>query len=244
METKIEFMKSSLWVVMIVSGLVFAGCSTTGGPIVDDSSTSKKLQSLPRRKGERKVVTIYEFRSSVPEVSAEAGTDMFTTALIKCGEFAVAERHRLEEGVMVEGQLNAQGLTTRDISDQRLVSADYIFEGTISEANPSETKAGMGGSVRGLGVEASGEQAVIGLDIRVVDARTGLVLDAINVRKPVKQSGFSARGVGAFVQSFTKKSLQGADVSFAKDRKEGVDQALRACIEEGIYQLVRRCGEW
>lgn len=238
-------MKRSSWPIAIaVLGLfTLPGCVIASDPVPDESRTTRKLQGLERRSGERKVVTIYQFRSSVPEVAAQGATDMFTTALIKSGAFAVAERQRLSEGVVREKQLNAQGLTTGDTAEQRLAGADYIFEGTVSEANPSESKSGVAGTLRGLGVETSGAQAKIGLDIRVVDARTGLVLDAINVRKEVKQRGASVSGVGSFVQSLTKKNLQGADVSASTDRKEGVDEALRACIEEAIYQLVKRYGQ-
>jgi curli biogenesis system outer membrane secretion channel CsgG len=243
MKTKIKSTKLRFRLLLLASVLVFAGCVTTGEPVVDESRTSRKLGSLPPKRGERKVVTIYEFRSSVPEVSAVAATDMFTTALMKSAQFAVAERQRLQEGVILEKQLNAQGLTTGDLSDQRLTGVDYIFEGTVSEANPSESQTGIGATARGLGIETSGERAIIGLDIRVIDARSGLVLDAINVRKPVKESGFSARGIGSFIQSFTEKSLEGGDLSIARERKEGVDQALRSCIEEAIYQLGIRCGE-
>ena len=106
---------------------------------------------------------VLEFRSSVPEVSAAAATDMFMTALVKSGAFAVAERERLNEGVMVEKELNAQGQTTGDAANQQLAGAAYIFEGTVSEANTGESKTGVGGTVKGLGVETSGEKAVIEL---------------------------------------------------------------------------------
>lgn len=212
-------------------------------PQRDASSTSRKLENLPRAKGPRQVVTIYEFRSSVPEVSAAAATDMFMTALIKSGAFAVAERLRLNQGVMVEKQLNAQGQTTGNSANKQLAGAAYIFEGTVSEANAGESKTGVGGTLRGLGVETSGEKAVIGLDVRVINASSGLLLDAVNVRKPVKQSGFSVKGIGSFFKSITGSKTGGADASVAHEKKEGVDQALRACIEQAVYELVKRYGK-
>jgi len=226
--------------------LAMCTCLLTGwgsGPKRDDSDTTKKLESLPRVQGPRKVVTIYEFRSSVPEVSPAAATDMFTTALIKSGAFAVAERQRLNEGVMREKQMNSQGMTTGNTANQQLCGAQYIFEGTVSEANPEESKTGLGGAFKGLGLETSGQKANLGLDVRVIDANNGVVLDAVNVRKPVKQGGFSAKGIGAFAQKFTKKSLGGADMSVAHESKDGIDQALRACIEQSVYELVKRYGE-
>ena len=227
-------------IVLIVCTCLLAGWGS--GPKRDDSDTTKKLESLPRAQGPRPVVTIYEFRSSVPEVSAAAATDMFTTALIKSGSFAVAERQRLNDGVMQEKQMNTQGMTTGNSANQQLAGAQYIFEGTVSEANPEESKTGLGGTLKGLGLETSGQKANLGLDVRVVDANTGVVLDAVNVRKPVKQGGFSVKGVGAFAQKFTKKSLDGADASVAHESKEGIDQALRACIEQAVYELVKRYG--
>lgn len=234
-----------IWFVSGASLLMLAlsACVIQSHPEADSSYTSRKLENLERKSGPRKVVTIYQFRSSVPEVNGQGATDMFTTALIKSGAFAVAERQRLQEGVVREKQLSAQGLTSSDTGEQRLVGADFIFEGTVSEANPGKGKSGIAGTVRGLGVETSGARAAIGLDIRVIDARTGLVLDAINVRKDVKQRGGTVSGIGAFVQGLTKKDLMGADVNVARDEKEGVDEALRQCIEEAIYQLAKRFGQ-
>jgi len=242
MKTSFKYKKWATGALLIFLVLFLAGWGTKD-PKRDDSSTTKKLESLPRVKGEKKVVTIYEFRSSVQEVSAAAATDMFTTALIKSGAFAVAERHRLNEGVMVEKQLNAQGQTTGNIAESQLAGASFIFEGTISEANPSESKTGVGGTYKGLGAETSGQTANLGLDVRVVDASNGLVLDSVNVRKAVKQSGFSIKGIGAFAKRFTKKNLHGADVSLSKEKKEGIDKALRACIEQAVYELVKRYGK-
>jgi len=212
-------------------------------PEVDKSSTTKKLESLPRAEGSRRVVTIYEFRSSVSEVSGTAATDMFTTALIKSGAFAVAERQRLNQGVAYEKQLNAQGQSTGSVARSQLKGAEFIFEGTVSEANVQASKTGGGGVFQGLGVEASGEKATIGVDVRVVSASTAEVLDAVNVRKPVKSGGFSMSGIGAFAQRLTKKNLQGADAGVAHEGREGVDEALRACIEEAVYLLVQRYGQ-
>lgn len=229
-------------IILMVSFLALGGWGSKD-PELDKSSTTKKLESLPRAKGERRAVTIYEFRSGVPEVTAEAATDMFTTALIKSGAFAVLERQRLQEGVIQEKQLNASGQTTGTTASKQLRGAEYIFEGTVSEANPSASKSGIGGTIKGLGLETSGEKATLGLDVRVIDADTGEVLDSVNVRKPIKAGGFSVGGVGAFVQSFTKKDLHGAEIGAEHEGREGVDEALRACIEQAVYELVKRYGK-
>lgn len=216
-----------------------AGCAENR-PQVDNSYTTHELSSLPPPSGPRKTVTIYQFNSSVPEVQATAATDMFTTALIKTHRYAVMERQRLNQGVLREKQMNSSGMTTGTAGQSKLTGADYIFEGTVSEANPDASNSGIGATVRGLGLDSSGQKAVIAVDVRVVDAHNGAVLDAIDVRRPVEQSGVSVSGIGSFVQSFTNKDLQGADLSVNKGKKEGVDRALRECIEESVYQIARR----
>ncbi len=190
----------------------------------------------------RKVVTIYEFKSQVPEVSPQSATDMFMTALVKTRTFAVLERQRLEESVYREKQLNQQGMTSGDVANYRLTGADYIFVGTVTEANATASRTGVAGSYKGLGVETSGENAEIGLDIRVLDARTGAVLDAVNTRKKISEGGVSVSGIGSFLRSVTGKKIPGGDVSVAHDRKEGVDKALRECIEEAVNILAERWG--
>ena len=218
------------------------GCVAASRPAVDHSYTTHELSQLPPPKGQRKKVSIYQFDSSVDEVSARAATDMFTTALVKSGHFAVFERQRLSEGVLKEKSMNTKGMTTGDVSQSRLTGVDYLFQGTVSEANTDQSNGGVAASARGLGVEANNQKAVIAVDVRVVDAHSGAILGAIDVRRDVKQAGVGVSGIGAFVQSFVHKDLQGADVSVNKGEKEGVDRALRECIEQSVYQLAQRFG--
>ncbi len=192
---------------------------------------------------QRKTVTIYEFKSQVAEISPQSATDMFMTALVKTRKFAVLERQRLDESVYREKELNQQGMTTGDAANHQLAGADYVFVGTVTEANAQSGRTGVGGSYKGLGVEKSGETAEIGLDIRVLDAKTGAVLDAVNVRKGVDEGGFSVSGIGSFFRSVTGKKVPGADASISHDSKDGVDKALRECIEEAVNEIAERWGE-
>ncbi len=215
-------------------------------PVVDNSKTTRKLKSL-RKKGAKKVVTIYEFRSGVPEVTARAATDMFTTALIKTGYFAVAERHRLNEGVLREKQLNTSGMTTGGSGSVKLAAASYIFEGTISEYSQDEEATEGGITVGGMDVGGRGAQSSIGIDIRIIDAESGLVLDSVNVRKALEDSKKSVSGLGRLAQSIA--ALSGKNIPLDPDarvshsKKEGIDRALRSCIEAAVYEITKRYGE-
>jgi curli biogenesis system outer membrane secretion channel CsgG len=237
---KVALFGTTVLLCLILTGVAYGWGESAPG--ADHSKTTQELQSLPRPKGPRKAVTIYQFQTTVQEVRADTATDMFTTALIKSGAFRVLERQRLKEGVMKERQLNAQGFTSGNSANQQLAGADYIFEGAVTEANARKSGTGIGAAFRGLGLGTNTQKAQIGLDIRVVSASTGEVLDSVNVRKKVNKSGLSVSGIGRFAQSLSGHNLHGADLDVVHNNKEGVDEALRACIEEAVYQLVTRYG--
>lgn len=191
---------------------------------------------------QRPTVTIYKFRSSVPEVNGAAATDMFTTALIKTNRFAVLERQRLQQDVMREKQLNSQGMSTGNAGSTRLTGAHYIFEGTVSEANPNESETGASGGVEGLEVGGHKDTAMIGIDVRIVDANTGAVLDAVDVSKHVEASGAHVDNVGGFLSRVTGKDLHGANLNVHQEKRQSVDKALRSCIEEAVKKIADRFG--
>ena len=199
-------------------------------------------QTQNRSAQQRPAVTIYKFRSSVPEVDGAAATDMFTTALIKTNKFAVLERQRLNQDIMQEKQLNSQGLSTGDAGSTRLIGAHYIFEGTVSEANPNESETGANGGVEGLSVGGHKDTAMIGIDVRVVDANTGAVLDAVNVRKHVEASGAHVNNIGGFLSNLTGENLHGANANVRQEKRQSVDKALRACIQQAVDEIADRFG--
>ena len=211
---------------------------------VDDSATAKELAGVPRRAGPRPTVAIYEFRSAVPEVQVGAARDMFVTALIRSGAFAVAERQRLNEGVMRERQLNQSGVTAGSGAAGQVAAARYIFEVVVSEANAGAKENASSVNVGGMQVSSGSTADAIGMDVRIVDAQTGLVVDAVNVVKKMESATTNVSGVGSLLSSLA--SLRGRNVPLPVDgesrssRKEGVDRALRSCIEAAVAELARR----
>jgi curli biogenesis system outer membrane secretion channel CsgG len=215
-------------------------------PIVETSKTSKALESLPPIPLEQRVaVTIYDFHSGVQEVSVTAATDMFTTALVKSAQFRVVERQRLNQGVVYEKQLNSAGQTTGDTAQKQLRGARYIFEGTVSEANVSANQTQGGISVGGLNLGGGTNKDMIAVDVRILDANTGDVLDSVSVSKILNDSSSNISGTAALAS--TLASLRGRasnpltpDVNYQSSHKESVDKALRSCIEASVLALIKR----
>lgn len=228
--------------------LAFAICAAAAhaqsNARVDDSASSKELARVKRSAGAKAVVAINEFRSAVPEVQVGAAQEMFVTALIKSGAFAVAERQRLNEGVMRERALQQGGVATATAGGQ-IAGARYIFEVVVSEANRGGSDSANNVRIGGMAVGSGKSADAIGIDVRIVDVQSGLVVDAVNTTKTLEASTTQVSGVGNLLGSL--RSLQGkgapkleVDADHRSSRKEGVDRALRACIEVAVAELARR----
>jgi len=232
---------------LAVAGLT-AGCAEAPrmrAPLVDAAPSTQALKALPRKPGERIAVSIYEFRSSVDEISARGATDMFKTALVQSGQFRVVERARLDQGVLREKQLNAQGLSTGGSAQRALRDARYLFEGAITDASPSERQRAGGIGIAGAQISGSTQRDTIGIDVRVVDVASGDIVDVVSVRKAITGDSASVSGIGSLIGSL--RSAAGRSVSpfipevrVEQQRKGSLDQALRAAIDEAVIVLAQR----
>jgi len=227
---------------------ISAGAARAEGddPVVEASKQSQALSSLPPKPLDQRVpVAIYEFHSGVQGVSVAAATDIFTTALVESHQFRVVERNRLNQGVAYEKQLNGAGQATGDAAQHQLRGARYIFEGTVSEANPGADQHQGGVSIGGLSLGGGKNKDSIAVEVRILDANTGDVLDSVSVSKVLNDSAIGVGGTAAFASTLASMSGHAAnpltpDVNYQSSHKESVDKALRACIETSVLALIKR----
>lgn len=247
-ERRMDFCRAALGSLLVLASMLGSvlpdAALAEEAAVIDNSASTQALRKLKRKPGVKPVVTVYEVRSSAPEVPPKAAQEMFMTALIKSGAFAVAERARLNEGVMRERALMAGGVASGSAASATVAGAEYLFEVVVSEANAGARQSDNSVSVGGMQVGSSGGDDEIGMDIRIVDTTTGLVIDALNVHKKIASSTTSVSGIGQLAQSLF--SLKGrsmpvsVDANSRSSRSESVDQALRSCIEVGVTELARR----
>ncbi len=211
---------------------VQAGSSDDDAAVVEQSKTSTALEALPRRPfNQRAVVAINQLRSNAPDVPALSATDMFTTALIESGQFRVMEQPQdAQSGTPAP----AQGPT-----------AQLIFEGTVSEMNAGETQKQSDVNVGGMDVGGDKQKDAMAIDVRVLDAATGEVVESVTVRKIMKSSSTTLSGTASLansVASYLGRAISAPtpDVNYQKAHKANVDGALRACIETAVLELVKR----
>jgi curli biogenesis system outer membrane secretion channel CsgG len=222
---------------------VFAG---DDDPVVQSSKQSQALSSLPPKPLEQRIpVTIYEFHGGLQGVSVAAATDIFTTALVDSHQFRVVERNRLNQGVVYEKQLNGAGQASGDAAQHQLRGARYIFEGTVSEANPGADQHQGGINIGGLSVGGGKNKDTIAIDVRILDANTGDVLDSVSVSKVLNDSAVEVGGTAALAGTLASITGHTAspltpDVNYQSSHKESVDKALRACIETSVLALIKR----
>jgi curli biogenesis system outer membrane secretion channel CsgG len=233
---------------VLALGLAAHPARADDDPAVQTSKQSQALASLPARPLEQRVpVTIYEFHVGVPDVSVAAATDIFTTTLIESHQFRVVERNRLNQGVLLEKQLNGAGQTTGNVAQQKLSGARYIFEGTVSEANAGAAQNQGGINIGGLSLGGGKNKDTIAVDVRILDAATGDVLDSVSVSKVLNDTSVGIGGTAAFANTIASMRGHSAnpltpDVQLQSSHKESVDKALRSCIESAVLALIQRVG--
>jgi len=241
-------MPRTCWISLFAAAALLAGCGSTpqyAAPQVDAAPSTQAIKKLPRKTGDRVAVTIYEFRSGVTEIPARGATDMFKTALVQSGQFRVVERARLEQGVLREKQINAQGMSKGTSSQQQLRDAQYVFEGAITEANPNQNARSGSIGVAGAEIGGGANKDMIGIDVRIIDVASGDIVDVITVRKPIASDSIGIGGIGnliATVRSVAGKAVSPytPDVRVDQKRRESLDQALRAVIDEAVVVLSQR----
>jgi curli biogenesis system outer membrane secretion channel CsgG len=231
---------------IVLIAISFASCATTPyeAPHTDSTPTTQVLKKLPRKQGQRVAVTIYEFRSSLPNVSSHEATDMFQTALVQSGQFRVVERVRLNEGVVREKQLQQGGFASGSAARRQLRGAQYVFEGTVSESNASETQRTSSVEVAGMQAGGGSNKDSIAIDVRIVDARNGDIVDAVTVRKSIRSDNAGVSGVRGLLDTILTKQGRSTtytpDVNIQQQRREGVDSAVREAINQAVLALSQR----
>jgi curli biogenesis system outer membrane secretion channel CsgG len=202
-----------------------------------------------QRNLDRPTVTIKEFRSSVQEVTPRGATDMFMTALVKTRKFRVVERARMAEGIATEKALNQQGMTTGQSGQAQYKGAEYMFEATVSEASAEDSKTSFGLGIFGAGAGKTYTSGSIAIDVRVTDVESGVVVDAIDIRKELKGEESKVSGLTSAIGNALTKGRLGqvlqagqATDEFVSARRDSIDKALREAIEQAVNEIAKRFG--
>lgn len=210
-----------LQVALAALSLSLAGCAASTATVVSSSGPGiSAAQNVSAEARPRIAVQPFEFRSSEGGPGVGTGmADMLTDALFNTGKFTVVERDRLAD-ITAEQDLGATGRFDQGTvaPTGKLEGAELLIRGSITsfERNCS------GGSV----IVASAKESCIGINLRIVDVRTGRVVNATTV-----EATSANRGVGLV---FTNPDLP---IGLGAFSKTPMEKAIRNAIEAAVQHI-------
>jgi curli biogenesis system outer membrane secretion channel CsgG len=210
-------------IALLTLALPLAGCFGASATVVDTgpSPTVAQVQAAPYDGPQKRIaVSAFEFRAgSGSSEIGEGMSDMLTSALFNTGKFIVLERERLNE-VMEEQDRANSGRFKKETAAPKgeLEGAELLIRGSVIQF---ESKC-RGGSA----IIVAGSEACIAINLRIIEAKTGRVVNATTVE------GTSAKNRVGFL--FTSGALP---VGLGTYSNTPMEAAIRNCIETAVQHI-------
>lgn len=159
----------------------------------------------------------------------EGMREMLVTALFRTKRFAVLERALLDE-ILREQDLGASGRVQSgtEAGSGGILGADLIITGAVTEFVTDALTVKGGAEVAGTQVDGSMNKGYVGLDIRIIDARTSEVVAAVFV-----QGRASSYGLEADPGEEAK-----LPVSLSIFARTPAERAIRNAIKKAVDEIV------
>jgi len=204
----------------------------TGGPTIQQALTYQ---------GPRARIAIASFKCKAAKCSGEIGdglADMLSTALFQSGRFVVLERGEGLKAIQEELNLGQSGYVQQGKAPQigLMEGADILVIGAITAFEPEASGLGGGGVIVPFKVPFIGgaaikkKEAYISADIRLVDVRTGRVINATKVEG--KASSWKVRGgAGGLIGPIVLGGALGVY------RNTPMEKAIRVMLENAVQAI-------
>ncbi len=148
-------------------------------------------------------------------------TDMIITELVKSGQYRVLEREQIN-ALLAEQDLGASGIVTPESAARmgQMLGVEIVVFGAVTEFGYKRDDTGV--RVKGTNLGLGKQSAVAAIDIRLVNASTGEILTAENVRN--SKTALSGR---VSVKDFSFNNQQDFDQSLVgKVTRESVEDVV------------------
>lgn len=211
---------------------------TTGGPSVAEVTTYQ---------GPKARVAVARFEMKAAKGYNEIGSgmsDMLVDSLFKTNRFIVLERGEGLSDIKEELALSESGYTEKGKAAEKgtLEGADILLTGAITAFEPEAEGSGGGGFVIPLplkiggGVRIKSNKAYIAANIRLVDVRTGRIINSVKVEGKASDFKFGVVGGG----------LIGGVVlagGFEKYKNTPMEKAVTIMLDNAIKEIVKSVPE-
>lgn len=183
----------------------------------------------------RIAVTAFENKVKMPwwDASWKIGdglAEMLSSELVKTGQFTVVERLGLAD-VAAEQALGQSGLVRREsaAASGQMLGAQVIVRGAITEFQEDASGGNLGVQRGGTQLQGSAQTGHIGLDLRLIDAATGVIIASQNISRPVPGGGI---GIG--------RQTRSVDFGGQAYFQTPIGQATRAAMQDAVQFVLAR----
>ncbi len=150
-------------------------------------------------------------------------TEMLITSLVESDRFVVLERMNVDD---VKKELDAQGKTEAP----KLLGAQILVRGAITELKMKRSGSGADGKIgEQISFSKSKVEALVGLDLRLIDVETGRIIDS------VRAEGKATTTRQSF--NISKDEIKFGTASFDSGPLGG---AVRAAIRDAVRRICLR----
>ncbi|MET0209764.1 MAG: CsgG/HfaB family protein [Burkholderiaceae bacterium] len=148
-------------------------------------------------------------------------------------ELGYADRRQLGDGKahQLAGPNGGQAVPWLPYFGGSINKSDYFIVGGITELNYNINSGGAEIGVNQIGVKARTFSQSVGVDLRIVDTRTLMVVKTVSLTKQ-----FNGYEVGLNIFRFFNSNL--FDIDIGAKGQEPVQLGVRAALEEGVVRLV------
>jgi len=178
--------------LLLSLGVFFLASCVSSGVQTQVESTGPTVQEVITYRGPKARIAVASFKCKAAKCSGAIGdglADMLATALFRTGRFIVLERGEGLKAIQEELNLAQSGYVRQGAGPQTglMEGADILVIGAITAFEPNASGIGGGGIVVPFnvpligGAKISKKEAYIAADIRLVDVRTGRVINATSV---------------------------------------------------------------
>lgn len=217
-------MRTTRLLAALIAGAaaVLSGCTSTATVVSSSSGpTIQAAQSEPVNGPKYRIaVSAFEYQAAKRSNVGTGMAAMLSDALFNTNRFIVLERENLNE-VTAEQDLSNSSRFRKDTAAPigQLEGAQLLIRGSVTAFEPNC----KGGSI----IIASTKQACVTINLRIIDAATGRVVNATTVE------GTSANNGLGF--AFTGPDLP---IGLGAFSKTPMETALRNCIEAAVQHIV------
>lgn len=197
------------------------------------TQSSSTEPAYPQFTGPKKRIAVTKFDNRVKGTYGswnigDAMAEMLTTELIKTGKFVVVERQALQD-ILGEQELGQSGIVKKETAAKvgQVLGVQIIIRGVVSEFEQQESGGGGGLSISGFRIGGKSSNAHVAVDIRLIDATSGQVLQSQNATGKAESSGI-AFGVTSGNVDFSADSFKNAPIG--KATREAIGSAVRFII--------------